>query len=125
VKTVACLAVVSMMVAGCKKDAKTIDAGLVGKWETEKYIASGIEHNLPYLDIINTGGYEFTSNSFTSYVNGKGVFSYEAYTKNNTIYAKDGTAGYTYSISGNTLTATDVDGSDGVIATKVTKFSWE
>jgi len=126
----ACIAVTSMMFSGCKKDNnendKTIDAGLVGKWETVKIIASGEEHELPYLELINTGGYEFTSTSFTSYVNGIGVFSYEAYTENNTIYAKDdGRAGYTYSINGNTLTANEIDGSSGVIATKVTKFSWE
>jgi hypothetical protein len=125
-----CLAVACMMFSACKKDNtendKTIDARLVGKWETEKYIVSGEEHHLPYLEIINTGGYEFTSNSFTSYVNGNSVFSYEAYTENNIIYGKDGIVGYTYSIDGNTLTAIDMDSDGvGVIAVKVTKFSWE
>ena len=101
------------------------------RWCWRSDITSGVEHDLPYLDLIETGGYEFTSNSFTSYVNGESLFYYEAYTKNHIFYGKAEGAGwsvgYTYSIDGNTLRAVDMDPADGsgVIAIKVTKFSWE
>ena len=36
--TVACLAVSGMIFSGCKKETPHIAAGLIGKWETQKYI---------------------------------------------------------------------------------------
>ena len=114
---------------GDSEDEKTIDSKLIGKWEFEKIIMDGEEISLPYVafgtPIITSGGYEFSSNSFTSYQDGRIVATAGMYTQNNTLYAQNGQAGYTYSISGNKLTAKYVDGSSGVIANKVTKFSWE
>jgi len=121
----------------CSNDSsdstKTIANELVGKWEFEKLIIDGTETALPWEDeesgiTINSGGYEFTSNGFTSYMNGEVAFSAGAYTQNNTVYASTGEAGYTYSINGNKLTASLIQAEDelqGVIANKVTKFSWE
>jgi len=117
--------VLGMTVVGCDNGStgKTIDSNLIGKWEWAKILDGGTEKNLPYSGI-SSGGYEFTSNGFTSYANGTVAFSFKGvYTENNTLY-HDGEAGYTYSISGSTLTAKDADGS-GVIANKVAKFSWE
>jgi hypothetical protein len=102
-----------------------VDPALVGKWEWEKVIVSGTQNNLPW-ETVTSGGYVFTSNNFTSYVNGSQSASYSAYTANNTIYSSSGQAGYTYSITGgNKLTAQAADGSSGIIANKVTTFSWE
>ena len=107
------------------EDEKTIDSRLVGKWEWEKLVVGGDEYNFP-IEGMNSGGYKFTSNTFTSYLNGSEAASFSGmYTENNRIYAQNGQAGYTYSISGNKLTAMAIDGSSGVIANKVTNFSWE
>jgi len=118
-----------MTVIGCNNDTssnvKTIDSKLIGKWEFEKVLVSGIQYSFPYAGV-NSGGYVFTSDSFTSYVNGNIAFTYPGmYTENNKLYTQDGQAGYSYSISGNKLTATAIDGSSGVIANKVDVFSWE
>ena len=115
-----------MTVVGCEDDtaSKTIDSKLIGKWEWNKILVNGTPNNLPYENI-TSGGYVFTSSSFTSYLNGSVAASAQGvYTENNTLYTQNGQAGYTYSITGNTLTANDADGS-GVIANKVSKFSWE
>jgi len=125
--------VFGLVFIGCDdsiKDEKTIDSKLVGKWEFEKFLVGGEEISLPYIvygtTIMTSGGYKFSSNSFTSYQDGSIATTLTGvYTQNNTIYAQNGQAGYTYSISGNKLTATATDGSSGVIANKVTKFSWE
>jgi len=123
--------VFGMTVVGCENDPtddnKEIDAKLIGKWEWQALTISGTRYNLPLVsEGINTGGYSFTSNSLTSYLNGSVAASFQGmYTEKNTIYAQNGQAGYTYSINGNTLTANAADGSSGVIANKVTKFSWE
>ena len=124
--------VFGLVFIGCDDsiDEKTIDSRLIGKWEFEKLLVNGEEIPLPYIvygiTIINSGGYEFSSNSFTSYQDGSVVANLSGmYTQNNTIYAQNGQAGYSYSIAGNKLTASTVDGSSGVIANKVTKFSWE
>ncbi|MDR0586096.1 MAG: hypothetical protein LBG26_02535 [Treponema sp.] len=116
------------VLAGCDNpaggDDRSIASELIGKWEFNSVLASGTTHALPYGGI-NTGGYEFTSRSFKSYMNGSVAFEREGYTEDNRIYASDGQAGYTYSLSGDSLTANAIDGSSGVIATKVIKFSWE
>jgi hypothetical protein len=94
------------------------------KLEFDSVLTFGTTHSLPYGGI-NTGGYEFTSSLFKSYMNGSVAFETGRYTEDNRIYASDGQAGYTYSISGDKLTANAIDGSSGVIATKVSQFSWE
>ena len=117
-----------MAVVGCDNepaDGRKISSELIGKWEFEKIIDEhGTQHNLPWGGI-NSGGYAFTSSGFTSYMNGSVAFSISMYTENNTLYAQNGQAGYSYSISGNRLTANAIDGSSGVIANKVAGFSWE
>jgi hypothetical protein len=133
VGTVVLVLVFGMTVVGCKNDSadKEIDASLIGKWEWQAIKDSEKWNNLPYViggvTIMRTGGYVFTSNSLTSYQDGKVEGSLQGvYTENNTIYIQDGRAGYTYSISGNILTALVADEpSIGVRAKKVTKFSWE
>ena len=123
--------VFGLVFIGCDdsiNDEKTVDSSLIGKWEWEKIFTDEEEISLPFIvygtTVIASGGYEFSSSSFTSYQDGIiAATSTGVYTQNNTIYA-NGQAGYTYSISGNKLTAT-ANGSSGVIANKVTKFSWE
>ncbi|MCL2211924.1 MAG: hypothetical protein FWB95_08390 [Treponema sp.] len=69
-------------------------------------------------------GYVFTSNNITSYLNGSIAFTLPGvYTENNVLYSQEGQPGYTLTINGNKLTATD--GSTGIIANKVNVFSWE
>ena len=108
---------------GTTSIGKEIDPRLIGKWEFDKVLVSGREYDLPF-EGINSGGYLFTTNGFTSYANGNQVFTTPAYTENDRLYS-GGHAGYTYSITGSKLTATEVDGSSGIIANKVTVFSWE
>jgi len=110
---------------GTSQPTKKIDDQLIGKWEWEKIISDGEEYSLTDAEI-TSGGYTFTSNSFTSYVDGEAVFTFTGvYTQNNAIYTSNGQRGYTYSISGNKLTAKLPDSQEGVIASKVSKFSWE
>jgi len=126
--------VFGMTVIGCKNDSsddnKKIDERLIGKWEWQAIKDSEKWNNLPYViggyTIVTSGGYVFTSNSITSYQDGRKEASVQGvYTVNNTIYL-NGQAGYTYSISGNILTAFFADEpSMGLRAKKVTKFSWE
>jgi len=111
------------------ENEKTIDPRLIGKWEFEKMLmGDGTEYSYPFTigDVtFSSGGYVFTSDSFTSYMNGHIFFTYPGmYTQNNTFYTQDGHAGYSYTINGNKLTATEANGS-GVVANKVDIFSWE
>ena len=115
-----------MTVVGCDDDTttRTIDSRLIGKWEFNKILVNETQYDLPYGEM-NSAGYEFSSSVFTSYMNGSVAYSYQGvYTENNTFYAQNGQAGFTYSISGSKLTA-NFAGSFGVIANKVSKFSWE
>jgi hypothetical protein len=106
-------------------DDTSIANELIGKWEFQQVLVSGTAYNLPYGGI-TSGGYEFRSDGFTSYMNGNVAATLPgAYSKDNTIYSSDGTPGYTWSISGDVLTANSADGSSGVVAKKVAKFNWE
>ena len=119
--------VLTMTAAGSEKstnDIKTVSSGLSGKWEVNRILVNGIEHSLPYSGI-NTGGFLFGSGSLASYINGN--VSYEiqgVYTENSKFYVLNGQAGYFYIIEENTLNIF-VDGSSGIIAAKVSSFSWE
>jgi hypothetical protein len=107
---------------------KAVDSNLIGKWEWEKIIfANGTQANLPSQGI-TSGGYIYTSNSFSIYQNGNLIVTNAIYTENNNVYfTSDNQPRSTYSISGNTLTInTDASfGGGGVIAKKVTSFNWE
>ena len=120
--------VLVMLVAGCGKNTtneiRTISSVLSGKWEISKIVLSGTEHPLPYSGV-NSGGYLFTSDSLTSYINGSVSFTMPGvYAENSRLYASDGQAGYSYKITGNTLNVV-IDESSGIVATKVWSFSWE
>jgi hypothetical protein len=108
--------------------SKVVDSNLIGKWEWEKLIfANGTQANLPSQGI-TTGGYVYTANNFSIYQNGTLTVTNAIYTENNKVYfTSDNLARSTYSISGTTLTInTDAAyGGGGVIAKKVTSFSWE
>jgi hypothetical protein len=122
--------VFGLVLTGCPMDSDddddtSIANELIGKWEFQKVLVSGTPHDLPYGGI-NYGGYEFRADGFTSYMNGSVAATFPGgYSKDNIIYSSDGTPGYIWSISGDTLTATMPDGSSGVVAKKVAQFSWE
>ena len=109
-------------------DTKEVDPKLIGKWEWETLTVSGVQHNLPFSDI-NSGGYIFTSNSHTDYVNGNIRVNYSSgvYTENNKLYVPGNTEGSLYSLTatGDKLTVFAIDGLSSVIAKKVTNFSWD
>jgi hypothetical protein len=105
---------------------KSVDPNLVGKWEWSSTNISGSFEDLPNA-IFTTGGYLFTSNSYTVYRDGvAGTTTTGAYTVNNELRSVDESgiesSGATYSISGTILTMT---GSWITKANKVTAFSWE
>jgi len=84
-------------------------------------IISGIKFDLPYQGI-NSGGYEFTTNTMKGFVNGSKTQEGAAYSEGNKVYS--GEEVNTWTISGTTLTLTNAEGND-FVCEKVTKFSWE
>lgn len=98
-----------------------VDAALIGKWELKSLIISGIKFDLPYQGI-NSGGYEFTTNTVKGFVNGSKTQEGAAYSEGNKVYS--GEEVNTWAISGTTLTLTNAEGND-FVCEKVSKFSWE
>ena len=118
----------AILAAGCGKnttnDLKTISSDLSGKWEVNRVVLNGTELSLPYSGI-DTGGYLFSTNSLTSYINGNVSFETRGvYTEGGKFFISKGQAGYFYIITGNELNIL-IDGSSGIFAIKVSGFSWE
>ena len=123
--------VLAFILIGCSNDEqKTIDVGLIGKWEFYKMLEGSAQFDLPYNGTY-TGGYEFTSNTFSDYRNGEFISSIDAYTEGGFInYRFDNRKhAIAFSINGNELTTySTIDGRVqlwGKLLKRVPKFSWE
>lgn len=122
-----------VVITGCSNspDNNTIDEELIGKWETIKLIISEVEHDLPF-DYMDSGGYRFYVDGFTSYVNEHpATYLNPGLPTDDKVYTENGIIYYgsqpwkTYTIIGDQLILNDVDSFDGEILNKTTMFSWE
>jgi hypothetical protein len=90
--------IIGVTVIGCDTIApgdKEIDSQFLGKWKLESFVSEGITYTLPcsFMGIqMDTAGYEITSTSYKSYLNGVLVENHtDAYSDGNLFYQSDGT----------------------------------